>query len=76
MSNDGPAGEIGGMYFTSYHLDPQSNLTMEELVKILKCLDLHFTAAAFERVPEEVRKHFVIHDRYGQRQRYGRRQRR
>lgn len=76
MSNDGPAGEVGGMYFTSYILDPQPNLTMEDLVKILKALDLRFTSDAFARVPEEVRKHFVIHDRYGEYQRYGRRSRR
>lgn len=68
--------EINGMYFGSYRFDPQEDITLEDVVELLRALDINLTNLAFDRVPEKVRRHFIKFNRYGDAERYRRQRRR
>ena len=65
-------GSVGGMYFESYLLQPLETLSTKDLAAILAAMDIRFAPEVFQRLPEEVRKHFVVLNRDGSKLRYSR----
>lgn len=65
----------GGMYAGHFQLDPTSTFSVEDMVEILKAMDIRFSPTTFAKLPKELRKHFIVHTRDGVEYRYGRKPR-
>ncbi len=65
-------GTKDGMFVRQYLLDPEKRkFTSEDLMAFIKLLNLVVSPSVFEQLPEHFKRHFVIIDRQGERQRYG-----
>lgn len=70
-------GTKDGMFVRQYHFDPlQHQFSSEDLITILKLLNMALSPAVFDQLPEHTKRHFVEINRKGERKRYGQRQRR
>ena len=73
---------VKGMYLGCYVLDPLDNFDLTDMVKafsvfpttdlqnIVRALTLRLTPEMFEKLPPEVREHFMVHSRGGTFYRY------
>ncbi len=68
-------GTEGNMYVGHLTLDPDSTVTLEDIVIVLRAMQINFSPEAFSKLPAQVRKHFIVHDRDGNDYRYGRKPR-
>ena len=68
-------GTQDNMYVGHLTLDPDTTVTLEDIVVILRAMEITFSPEAFAKLPPEVRKHFIVHDRNGNDYRYGRKPR-
>lgn len=70
-------GTKDGMFVRQYLLDPEKrNFTTEDLIEIIRLLNVVVSPSIFDQIPEHTKRHFVVIDRTGERQRYGARPRR
>ncbi len=72
QSLDKQLGLQDGMYIGHFSLDPDTTVTLEDIVTILRAMDIRFGPKEFAELPKEIRKHFIVHDRQGNEYRYGR----
>lgn len=63
-------GTDHGMFVEYYIFNPTSTIKGEELLEVLKAMNIVFGPELFERLPESVRKHFLVKDRTGKIARY------
>lgn len=76
LPSDSDKGQIpttNGMFFQRYTLDPLDSLTMEELIPLLRLIGFSLPHEHFDKLPDKTKKHFVIEDRAGTRQRWNKR---
>lgn len=65
-------GTMDGMFVRQYLLDPvKRHFTTDDLIEIIRLLNLVVAPSIFDQLPEHTKKHFVVIDRKGERQRYG-----
>ena len=62
-----------GMFFETYLLVPEENITGPELVAILTALQINFSKAIMEQLPERARRHFIRITRDGKKERWNKR---
>lgn len=65
-------GTMDGMFVRQYLLDPEKrHFNTDDLLEIIRLLNLVVAPSIFKQLPEHTKKHFVVIDRKGERQRYG-----
>lgn len=70
-------GTKDGMFVRQFLLDPvKRKFTTDDLLEIIRLLNLVVSPAIFDQLPEHTKHHFVVIDREGERRRYGERTRR
>ena len=70
-------GTKNGMFVRQFLFDPvQGQFNTEDLMVILKLLNIGLAPNVFEQLPEHTKRHFVEINRKGERVRYGTRRRR
>jgi hypothetical protein len=62
-----------GMFFETFQLVPEENITGPELVAILTALQINFSKAILEQLPERARRHFIRITRDGKKERWNKR---
>lgn len=68
----GIQGTVNGMFIRQYLLDPvQKSFTGEDLITVLRLLNITLSPSVFKRLPEHTKRHFVEINRKGERTRYG-----
>ena len=68
-------GTLDGMFVRQYLFDPiQGRFNSEDLITILKLLNITLSPNVFEQLPDHTKNHFVEIDRKGNRTRYDPRQ--
>ena len=71
------AGTKDGMFVRQFLFDPvQSQFNSEDLMVMLKLLNIVLSPHVFDQIPEHTKRHFVEVNRKGERIRYGQRRRR
>ena len=77
---DGDSNMVGtkdGMFVRQYLFDPvQRQFNTEDLMVMLKLLNIALAPNVFDQIPEHTKRHFVEVNRKGERIRYGQRRRR
>jgi len=61
------------MFFETFQLVPESNMTGPELVAILTALQINFSRMILDQLPENARRHFIRISRDGKKERWNKR---
>ena len=64
-------GSVNGMFMGYYQFDPDSRFTLDDMIAILKVMDIRFSHEHFETLPEEAKRQFTVFNRNGDTFRYG-----
>ncbi len=56
-------GCVNGMFIGYFKLSPTETFTMEDMINILVAMDIRFGPEAFEKLPEQTKKQFVVFNR-------------
>ena len=72
---DNMLGTQDGMYIGHFSVDPDTTVTLEDLVEIIRAMDIRFGPEKFAELPKHLRKHFMVNTRDGHIYRYGRKPR-
>lgn len=68
-------GTQEGMYIGHFSVDPDTTITLDELVEIIRAMDIRFSPQNFAKLPKNLRRHFMVNTRDGKTYRYGRKPR-
>lgn len=75
MSNEKKAPEVpgseNGMFMYHYRLVPTTTMSFEDVIDILKMLDIKIDQKNFDKLQERTKRQFVVENRYEQTWRYG-----
>ncbi len=54
-------GAESGMFFEYYEFDPvMESFSIEDLINLLKVMEIRLPMESFEKLPDETKKHFVV----------------
>jgi len=56
-------GCVNGMFIGYFKLVPSETFTMEDMAAILVAMDIRFGPEAFDKLPEQTKKQFVVFNR-------------
>lgn len=56
-------GCVNGMFIGYFKFAPNETFSMEDLAAILLAMDIRFSAEAFDKLPEQTKKQFVVFNR-------------
>ena len=54
-----------GMFFEYYQFAPEVGLTIQDLLAVLSIMEIRFPTGAFNQLPEDTKKHFLVKTRDG-----------
>jgi len=64
-------GAESGMFFEHYEFDPMvESFSMQDLINVLKVMEIRLPVDSFEKLPDETKKHFMVLTRDERRFRY------
>jgi len=64
-------GSVNGMFIGYFRFDPTTTFELDDLITILKAMDIRFGPEEFEKLPEKTKKQFSVYTREGKSFRYG-----
>lgn len=73
MTDEKTKGELPtteGMFFETYQLVPEQNMSASELIAILTALQINFSKVVLDQLPESARRHFIRITRDGKKERW------
>lgn len=59
------------MVMEFYEFSPQETVTVNDVINLFKAMNLTLHQEAWDRLPEETRKQFIVRKRNGESYRYG-----
>ena len=59
-----------GMFFEYYQFSPTHALKIEDLLAVLSAMEIRFPTSAFNTLPAQAKKHFIVKTRDGKVFRY------